>query len=126
MVASAELCRINGNQIETGWRNNSMKEMFYSYATEQGQESPVWPVRVVIYSSWIPEQDIVQNMQILKDKRLENSSAAFYNGYINDGFYITDSRIRRKRPCSLNENEFAFPTTSCSRIGYTVYHITGL
>ena len=54
----------------------------------------------------------------MKDKRLANSSAAFYNGYINDGFYITDSRIRRKRPCSLNENEFVFSTSSCSRIGY--------
>ena len=34
---SEDLCRRNGNQIETGWRNNSMKEIFYSYATEQGQ-----------------------------------------------------------------------------------------
>ena len=44
LIASVELCRINGNQMETGWRNNSMKDIFYSYATEQGQESTTNPV----------------------------------------------------------------------------------
>ena len=96
IITSEDLCRRNGNQIETGWRNNSMKEIFYSYATEQ---------------------DIFKNAQLLKDKRLVNSSAAFYNGYIHDGFYITDSRIRRKRPCSLFENEFVISSHSCSRTG---------
>ena len=73
-----------------------MKEIFHVYATEQ---------------------DIIDNSQLLKDKRFTNSSAAFYNGYIYDGFYITDSRIRRKRPCSLFENEFVISSHSCSRIG---------
>ena len=73
-----------------------MKEIFYSYATEQ---------------------DIIDNSQLLKDKRFTNSSAAFYNGYIHNGFYIIDSRIRRKRPCSLSENEFVISSHSCSRTG---------
>ena len=64
----------------------------------------------------ISYQQIMQDLSILKDKRLINSSAAFYNGYIIDGFYITDSRIRRKRPCSLIENEFVYSSSSCSRI----------
>ena len=94
VIKSEDLCRRNGNQIETGWRNNSMKEIFYSYATEQ---------------------DIIENAQLLKNNRFTISSAAFYNGYLHGGYYITDSRIRRKRPCSLFENEFVISAHSCSR-----------
>ena len=64
-----------------------------------------------------PKQDILKNAQLLKEKRFANSSAAFYNGYTVDGFYIIDSRIRRKRPCSLFENEFFLSTNACSRTG---------
>ena len=94
VIKSEDLCRRNGNQIETGWRNNSMKEIFYSYATEK---------------------DIIENAQLLKNNRFTISSAAFYNGYLHGGYYITDSRIRRKRPCSLFENEFVISAHSCSR-----------
>ena len=101
IIKSEDLCRRNGNQIETGWRNNSMKEIFYSYATEK---------------------DIIENEQILKNNRFTNSSAAFYNGYLHGGFYITDSRIRRNRPCSLMENELVLSSQSCYRTGIYKSH----